>query len=960
MCKNKPVKIIYFFFLLLLSTTSISQNNYWQQQVNYKIDVSLNDVEHSLQGFEEIQYSNNSNDTLYFIWFHIWPNAYKNESTAFSEQLLKNGRKDFYFSKDSDKGFMSGLNFKLNDENLKTEPHPTHIDIIKVMLNKPLYPKQSIRITTPFYVKLPFNFSRGGHVEQDYQITQWYPKPAVYDKEGWHEMPYLDQGEFYSEFGNYDVTISIPENYIVASTGELSSKSEFIQLKNIGATSLKEQPIYKQFLEFANQSKSKYVSLDSFKIKSSTNIKKLNYTQTNIHDFAWFASKTFLVQYDSILIDKQFVDVFTFLKIKSIDKWKKSIDFAKQGLQKYSEWVGAYPYKIVSVVEGSSNESSGGMEYPTITLITTEESGQDLDATIVHEIGHNWFYGMLANNERKHPWLDEGINTYYQKRYELEKYGSYSFTNKMSGFIKNKLPDDVEELMLNSIYKFQKDQPIETSSEDFTMINYGLIAYIKASRWVKKLETILGKNIFDVCMQSYFNDWKFKHVSVSDFKNSMEKYSNKNLDNIFNELNSTGSSIEIKKSVSNPIKLSSFFSLQNTLKVNYLNYLPVLSYNNYDKVGIGIALHNYQLPLKNLNFYLAGLYATGSKKINSIGNISYYSFKKKIHSKFSLDWNQYSSGLYTHSDNQKYYLQFQRFTPSVSIKLFPTINNFSKNIQFKWSSFLMNRDELQFQTISTPTGFNTIINTNKKFNYINQLKTILSDNKVLYPYNLQLQLDQSDRFVRIGFTAEQFFNYATSGGATIRFFAGKFIYTTAKTFINQFNTDPFHLNMSGPKGYEDYTNSNYFIGRTNFEGIFSQQIMQRDGFFKVRSDLLSNKIGKTDDWLIALNLNTTIPDAINFLNVLPIKLPVQLFFDLGTYAEAWKENPSTGKFIYDAGFQFSIFNSLVNIYVPILYSKVYSNYFKSTLGNNQFLKNISFSIDIQNIKLNKLNRELPF
>jgi hypothetical protein len=98
-CKNKPVKIIYFFFLLLLSTTSISQNNYWQQQVNYKIDVSLNDVEHSLQGFEEIQYSNNSNDTLYFIWFHIWPNAYKNESTAFSEQLLKTEEKIFIFRK---------------------------------------------------------------------------------------------------------------------------------------------------------------------------------------------------------------------------------------------------------------------------------------------------------------------------------------------------------------------------------------------------------------------------------------------------------------------------------------------------------------------------------------------------------------------------------------------------------------------------------------------------------------------------------------------------------------------------------------------------------------------------------------------------------------------------------------------------------------------------------------------
>ena len=222
----------YFFFVfLLISVTTFSQNNYWQQHVNYKINIQLNDQEHSLKGFEEINYFNNSNDTLHFIWFHIWPNAYKNETTAFSEQFLKNGRKDFYFSTESEKGFINSLDFTSDNENLKISPHPKNIDIIKVMLKNPLLPHKSVLISTPFYVKLPYNFSRSGHVAQDYQITPWYPKPAVYDKDGWHEMPYLDQGEFYSEFGNYEVQITVPENYIVASTGELDNKEELEHLK---------------------------------------------------------------------------------------------------------------------------------------------------------------------------------------------------------------------------------------------------------------------------------------------------------------------------------------------------------------------------------------------------------------------------------------------------------------------------------------------------------------------------------------------------------------------------------------------------------------------------------------------------------------------------------------------------------------------------------------------------------
>jgi hypothetical protein len=201
--------------------------------VNYKIDVRLDEKQKTLDGIVSIDYFNFSPDTLNFIWFHLWPNAYKNDQSAFSEQLLENNRTDFYFSDLEKRGFINQLNFKIDDQDATFINHPQHHDIIKLNLPKPILPGQTINIQTPFHVKLPYNFSRGGYIDSAFQITQWYPKPAVYDKDGWHEMPYVDQGEFYSEFGSYDVKINVPEKYIVAATGKMISETTLEKRKNI-------------------------------------------------------------------------------------------------------------------------------------------------------------------------------------------------------------------------------------------------------------------------------------------------------------------------------------------------------------------------------------------------------------------------------------------------------------------------------------------------------------------------------------------------------------------------------------------------------------------------------------------------------------------------------------------------------------------------------------------------------
>jgi len=341
--KNTPfsgrVSAIILLQVLGGFTSAFCQGPYWQQQVNFIIDVSLNDVEHTLDGFEKIEYINNSPDTLRFIWIHLWPNAFKSDKTAFSDQQVENGKTDFYFSEKDQRGYINRLDFRIEGEVVKTEDHPQHIDIIKLILPKPLSPGESVLISTPFHVKLPLNFSRGGHVGQAYQITQWYPKPALYDAKGWHPMPYLDQGEFYNDFGNYDVRITLPKNYLVAATGELQNEDEKNWIKARTSTS---SLVYKTVKEdkaqkFLEKPKSKKI------IESSSETKTLNYKQNGVVDFAWFADKEFLVAADTVALNGRTIDAY-FCYLPGYEKTsQQGIQYIKDVIRFRSKYLGDYP-----------------------------------------------------------------------------------------------------------------------------------------------------------------------------------------------------------------------------------------------------------------------------------------------------------------------------------------------------------------------------------------------------------------------------------------------------------------------------------------------------------------------------------------------------------------------------------------------------------------------------------------
>lgn len=518
-----------FFSVLFLFVTfyneDVAARQYFQQEVNYTIKVSLNDINHSLDGTVSFEYINNSPDTLHEIYIHLWPNAYKNRETALVKQQVGKGKTDLYFAEENDRGYVSSINFV--SDNISQRFEQVAIDYGKIILDKPLLPGTKRNFSTPFYVKIPDSrFSRLGHDKQAYYISQWYPKPAVYDREGWHPMSYLDQGEFYSEFGNFDVTITLPSNYVVCATGELQDKDELAWL-NLKAADKDDGNSDNSFPASASRTKS------------------LRYTQFGVHDFAWFADKRYKVKKGSMQLPNsgRRVDTWAFFTPKSTKLWKNAVNYINETLYNYSVYNGDYIYSNCSVAEGDLAVSDG-MEYPMVTLVTASDTFS-LEVTIVHEVGHNWFYGMLGSNERAHPWMDEGLNSLNEMRWIMQKYSTKNVhgisvsrnkaLTRLFGFDRMSYKD-FWQLEFNIIASTGIDQPITLPSEDYSTLNYGAVIYRKTGLAFNYLRSYLGDEVFDRCMQKYFKQWSLKHPSPSDLQKIFTTESGKELSWFFDQL----------------------------------------------------------------------------------------------------------------------------------------------------------------------------------------------------------------------------------------------------------------------------------------------------------------------------------------------------------------------------------------------------------------------------------------
>ncbi len=569
--KMSSIRNLIYFVIFIASLTA--QKKYFQQHVSYEIDVKLNDQEHTLSAFEKVEYTNNSSDTLEYIWFHIWPNAYKNDSTAFAKQLLRLGSTRFHYSKHNERGYIDSLDFSVDGISASWEYHSDWIDVVKVLLPSSLYPGRSTIIETPFFVKLPKIFSRLGHTGKHYEITQWYPKPAVYDKDGWHPMPYLNMGEFYSEFGSFDVTISLPKEYRVMATGDLFNSGKELQwldsLARIGDSLLSlDNKQFKKKIKLLKKNKKTNLEKDGKKIESDnpSEFKTIQFKQDNVHDFAWFADPNWIVNKGELWLDKsqRKVTLWSMYLPKNAKLWKRSIEYLHDSGYWYSKFYGDYPYNHLTAVDGDMS-AGGGMEYPNITVISRSVSEDLLEFVIMHEVGHNWFYGILGNNEREFTWMDEGLNQYSNIRYWEKKYKENDYQIIIQDFLQNKLGIG-EEIDIHFFHylgfagsgKNKDAQPLNISAdENFNMNNYSQ-NYNRPAVMLRFLQHYIGEEKMDTIMQQFYKEWKFRHPSPDDFRYYFDFYLDEDLDWFFDNVFFSTKSIDFSIK-----KLKNRFMVQN-------------------------------------------------------------------------------------------------------------------------------------------------------------------------------------------------------------------------------------------------------------------------------------------------------------------------------------------------------------------------------------------------------------
>lgn len=408
--------------------------------------------------------------------------------------------------------------------------------------------------------------------------------------------------------------------------------------------------------------------------------------------------------------------------------------------------------------------------------------------------------------------------------------------------------------------------------------------------------------------------------------------------------------------VHKPVKPAFLFNLKEADTKRYLSLSPAIGYNDYDKWMPGILVHNYGLPVGKFNFLLAPLYSTGDHTLSGIGRLSFTDRRASDAWQISVDaghyafnaFNSWADGAgHVHEGGK---MRLLRIVPALRYKWYPDNHNMDKVWKMAAKSYILHRDSWVLE--------NDDLVMDKTTTAIGEIKAALTDNRALYPYSLQLKLQGTDQFLRAGLTGTYFLNYDAKGnGLQLRGFAGKFFYLKEKNVLRSFNLRDYFFNLSGATGAQDFTYSDYYIGRSAFEGWMSQQMAVSDGFFKVSTPYLQDPLGQTDDWLAAVNLTTDLPEGLNPFAVLPFRLPVRVFADFGTYGDLWSENPAAGRFLYDAGVQVSVLKEAVTIYFPLIYSKVYGDYYKSMGDMGGFGQRIRFSISLANLLPKGLNKD---
>ncbi len=993
---------------LWLTTASVhAQCLYFQQEVHYRITVALDDSTHTLHGHWAMRYVNRSTDTLHELWLHLWPNAYSQRNTAFAQQLLRNRSLRFHFAPDSTLGGFSGLDFSVNGVPAPCISNPQYPDIARLVLTQPLLPSDTLLVETPLTLHIPASFSRLGHVQQSYQITQWYPKPAVYDSKGWHPMPYLDMGEFYSEFGSFDVTITLPQNYIVAATGVLQTESERLFWEEKVAESSKllaewpDQPAPAPFPP------------------SSTHLKTIRFVADSVHDFAWFADKRFLVQRaTAVLGSGREIDAWAFFTPYQAHLWKQGAQYVARAVEFYSAEVGEYPWPQATAVEGALG-AGGGMEYPMITIIGSVDNAEDLDIVIAHEVGHNWFYGILATNERDHAWMDEGMNSFYENAYRRAFYGRDSEVLELPAFLRKASPMGFSEANWLMQARRWMDQPCDTPSEQMSSLNYLLGAYSRPAALFRLLEAVVGVDTFRSAMQAYYQQWQFRHPYPEDFRAVMERETGRSLDWFFDGMLQSNQRLDyrLRKSlptaggrsvwvqnkgdIASPFQLSAMrgdvvvwsqwyegFHGQKALDIPsgqydrltldadrlspelnrrnnhlHLNNLfprmeplhirllpglendqrstlyatPILAGNTYDGFMAGAALYNSTLPERSVEWLVAPMFAARSKGLAGLGQIQWHGYPagKFVHGIHA--GMQTRSFHFFRQEQLKYDLRYTKLVPFVRLELSrPPASALYRQVQ--WRSIWLQRQAPVF----APGGLLQVLRSDRT--WIHEWSYRAEQRRVLHPRSVWIALEHQNkaelpvdaRYWKASLEWQGAHTFEPGRHLRLRFFAGGFLNNVRRKRGAIF---PEAFNLTA-QGFNDYRFDDFYFGRTDARGIWSQQIHLREGGMKALTGQ-GFSLGRSNSFIVALNFSADLPRRF--------WLPVKPWFDIGYFDNAMPTGANdtfADQLLWSAGIAMEAFDRAVGVYLPLINSRNLQNRLAERGG---LLQRIAFSIDLNRL-----------
>ncbi|MEM9685807.1 MAG: M1 family metallopeptidase [Bacteroidota bacterium] len=470
----------------------VDASGYWQQHVDYKMEVTMNVKNYRYTGKQLLKYTNNSPDTLQTVFYHLYFNAFQPgsemdvRSKTISDADPRVGSRISSLSP-SETGYLKVKSLKQNGVSIK---HNTEGTILEVQLNKPILPGETVSFDMDFEGQVPVQIRRSGRNNKEgvvLSMTQWYPKMAEYDFEGWHADPYIGR-EFHGVWGNFDVKITIDKNYILGGSGYLQNPQE---------------------VGHGYEDASKRVKRPRGKTLT------WHFYAPNVHDFAWAGDPEYL--HDKVQVKNGPVLHFLYKNNPDImENWKELQPKAVEMMEFFSRNIGKYPYKQYSILQGGD----GGMEYAMCTLITGERNLYSLAGVTSHEMAHSWFQHVLATNESKHEWMDEGFTSFIADlcMNEVMKQGKENpFEGAYRGYI--------------FLAKSGKEQPQTTHADRYNYNQaYGLSAYTKGEVFLAQLGYVIGQENLMNTIRRYYDDFKFKHPTPNDIKRTAEKVSGMQLD----------------------------------------------------------------------------------------------------------------------------------------------------------------------------------------------------------------------------------------------------------------------------------------------------------------------------------------------------------------------------------------------------------------------------------------------